>query len=809
MVRALDSMRILEVGSGMAGAMAGMVLAENGAEVIRVEPPGGDPERDRPGALVWHRGKKSVVLDLRDRQERARFVALASRADGLVVTLRPGAAERLGIDYETLRRDAPRLVHLAITGFGERGPLRDWPGWEGMVAAASGRMAEQKGFRPGPIFTPVPIASYGAAMLGVEGLLAALLARRRTGRGQRVHTSLLHALSVYDMTIGYGNRTNAPPKPGVVYGVMRVCFMTAPTKDGRFIQMCSRQPHLFRHWLEAMDLAWLLDEPDLEHIPDLFPSEARLEEIVALIQTRMRERTLDEWMAIFTANDVGADPFFAPGEFLDHPQARENGRRQAVRDPRVGETIQIGPLGLFSETPAIIGRPAPELAADQSIVDASIGGSGDGAGEGLGAGGGPAGDADAGSGRGVAVGDGSSARDAALPRSRPLAGLVVVDCGYFYATPFAATLLAEAGARVIKVEPAAGDPGRRNWTASYSKGMVGKQSLVLDLKTEEGREIIHALARRADVFLHNFRPGTPERLAIDHATLSRINPRLLYVYGSCFGSRGPWSHKAGFHSSPNAIVGPGVIESGRGNPPQNRTFADPAAALATAAMILVGLHARERTGRGQRLETTMLTSMAYAVSEWSLRYADKHEREVDAGQHGFGALHRLYETAEGWLFLECHRERHWRALCDAVDPALARDARFATPEARAANDAALIEALGRRIAAKGAGDWQRLLLSAGVPALRADGVDHARFMLDDPQCRENGIAVLAEQPGTPRSPRAGPAIEFGEAPTPIEPAAELGSHTEEVLRWLGYDAERIAALEARGVTRAVGNALPS
>jgi crotonobetainyl-CoA:carnitine CoA-transferase CaiB-like acyl-CoA transferase len=186
-------------------------------------------------------------------------------------------------------------------------------------------------------------------MLGVEGLLAALWARRETGRGQRVHTSLLHALSVYDMTLGHGNRTTEAPRPGQVYGVMKVCFMTAPTRDGRFIQICSRQPHLFRNWLAALGLESLLTEPDLTHMPDLFPSEARLAEVVGLIEARMREKTLDEWMAIFSASDIGADPFLAPDEFLEHPQARENGRRQVVYDPRVGQAIQIGPLGLFSK----------------------------------------------------------------------------------------------------------------------------------------------------------------------------------------------------------------------------------------------------------------------------------------------------------------------------------------------------------------------------------------------------------------------------------------------------------------------------
>jgi crotonobetainyl-CoA:carnitine CoA-transferase CaiB-like acyl-CoA transferase len=225
-------------------------------------------------------------------------------------------------------------------------------------------------------------------------------------------------------------------------------------------------------------------------------------------------------------------------------------------------------------------------------------------------------------------------------------------------------------------------------------------------------------------------------------------------------------------------------------------------------MIMVGLHARERTGRGQYLETTMLSSMAYAVSEWSLSYAGKRDRESDTGQHGFGAVHRLYETAEGWLFVECHREKEWRALCDAIDPALATDARFETPAAREENDDALAVLLAGHFAAKGASAWQVQLLAAGVPALRADDIDHGEFMLEHPHCRENGVAVLAEQPGTPLAARAGPVLEFSEHPTPVEPAAELGSHTEAILRFLGYSDAAIADLEARGITRAVGHDLP-
>ena len=167
-----------------------------------------------------------------------------------------------------------------------RVPWRDLPGYEQIVAAKSGRMTSYDGVRPGPVFTPVPIASYGAGMLAAVGLMAGIWARTEKGQGQRVHTSLLHALSVYDMTSGHGNRTHLPPEPGRVYGVMRVPFMTAPTKDGRFIQMCSRQAHHYRRWLAELGLEALLDDPELPNAPDLWPSEERLSEAIERHQTR-------------------------------------------------------------------------------------------------------------------------------------------------------------------------------------------------------------------------------------------------------------------------------------------------------------------------------------------------------------------------------------------------------------------------------------------------------------------------------------------------------------------------------------------
>jgi crotonobetainyl-CoA:carnitine CoA-transferase CaiB-like acyl-CoA transferase len=770
----------------MAGALAGMVLADNGAEVIKVEPPQGYPARSDPGFLMWDRGKKSVALDLKTDEGRADFQRLVPAADVVLHDLRPGVAERLGLDYATLSELNPRLVYGAISGFGERGPDRDLPGYESVVNARSGRMASQAGFREGPIFTPVPIASYGAAMLLLQGVLAALYARGQTSRGQRVHTSLLHALTTYDMG-GFVHEVQKNDRPGPASGVLPLAFMTAECKDGRFIQMCSRQPHLFRNWMRVLGLEHLYEDPAFREMPDQFPSREDALAVLEMVEHKMRERTAAEWLEAFTAGDVGGDPFLTPGEFMAHPQMTQNGRVITIEDPTVGRTVQLGPLAIFSETPSRIGAPAPALGAHTEEV------------------------------RSAAryprqrVGVRSSPRR--TPHLRhPLEGITVLECAYFYAAPFGATLLGELGARVIKVEPPEGDPMRRNLASTYSKPTSGKESVVLNLKTPEGRDILHKLAARADIFLHNFRPGAPERLGADYATLSALNPRLIYIYGSLYGSNGPESHRPGFHSTPNALAGGGFLESGLGNPPRDRSYPDPAAALAVATAALLGIQARERTGRGQYIETQMLTSTGYALSRWCLQYEGKPDDPTpDSGQHGYHALHRLYETGDGWLFLMCPTETEWRRLASGLGlDQLPLDARFATAEARRAHDPELAELLANHLRERSAESWETALRAAGVPAVRADGARHEQFMLHDPQVIENGIAIRmqVEQEhlgGTLLRPAV--PVELSEMVGRLGPPAPLGGHTVPVLRELGHDPHEIEALERGGVTTAVGPSL--
>jgi crotonobetainyl-CoA:carnitine CoA-transferase CaiB-like acyl-CoA transferase len=784
---ALDGLRVVELTHGMAGELAGMVLADNGAQVVKVEPPGGLRGRERAGFLVWNRGKHSMVADLATGPGRALLDDLVRNADVVIEDLRPATVARLGVGYGALRAVNPELVYVAITGFGERGPLRDLPGYEYIVAAKSGRMADQAtiaGDRPA--FTPTPIASYGAAMLAVQGALAALYRRTRGGSGCRVHTSLAHALVTVDMTSGHGHRVHHVDTSGRVYGVMPLAFMTARCRDGRYLQMCSRFPHHFRNWMRVLGLSGIYDDPAYAQVPDVLPSQRALDDLVASVRERMARRTLDEWLDIFSAQDVGANPFLAPREFLRCEQALVTGTVAAVEDPDRGTLVQIGPIAHLSATPARIGPGAPRLGGTDPATFAWSPR--------------PA----------VAAADGvPPAPPGGRPARYPLDGVLVVELGFAYAAPHAMTLLGELGARVVKVEPPTGDPARRNWTTAYGKELQGKQSVVADLKTPEGREIVRRLAARADVLLHNFRPGVPEKLGVDYETMRGLNPRLVYVYGSCYGSTGPWAHLPGFHSSPNAIAGTGVVEAGDGNPPRNRTFGDPAGAFALAASTLLALCARDRTGQGLYVEGTMLAALGYAVSDRGVTGGGVPEvAGLDPDQRGLGTYQRLYETADGWLALCCGREEERsalrRVLAEAAGP-------VPPPEGPAGWEPGEDDVrrwLGRVFAAGTAEAWQERLLAAGVPAVRADDVNFFDFMLRGEHMRANGLSIEEDIEPVGRIWRSSGCVEFSHLPTRTGAPAPLGAATAAVLAELGYCAAQIEALGARGVTRAVGQGLP-
>jgi crotonobetainyl-CoA:carnitine CoA-transferase CaiB-like acyl-CoA transferase len=374
----------------------------------------------------------------------------------------------------------------------------------------------------------------------------------------------------------------------------------------------------------------------------------------------------------------------------------------------------------------------------------------------------------------------------------PLDGIRVVDLTSYIAGSYAAMMLADMGAAVIKVESLRGDsfrelPGFYGWNR-------GKRSIAVDLKAPEGRAIVERLAAGADVVMENMRPGVAERLGLGGARLSAINPRLVYCAVTAFGSTGPSAGRPGFDPVLQALAGLMDLQ-GFGGPPQYIRIPVTdyyAAALATQA-ILAALFVRERTGRGQRVETSLLHAVFALQSGTVVQYPDKPNLRFD------NPTYRLYQAADGeWLFLACGNQAFWGKLCAALglEP-LADDPRFASWLLRVQNRNALLPLFIDTFAGKPRAHWLEVLATHDIPAAP---VQPLTTFLDDPAVRHHDLVHDYEHPEVGPLRLMGQPLVF--ADTPVRdpgPPPTLGQHTDAVLEELGYPVGVIADLRRRGV----------
>jgi crotonobetainyl-CoA:carnitine CoA-transferase CaiB-like acyl-CoA transferase len=781
-----SGLRVVEVGESVSAALTGMVMADYGADVLLVEPPTGSRLRGLPAFRMWARGKRTTRLDLGTPDGGRHMGQLVRAADVLIVALEPATADRLGVDGVTACAANPKLVHCEITGFGRGHPLESVPGHEGIVAARAGRAHEFAILFGGerPAFPAVPVATYGAAMLALQGIFAALVERQRTGLGQSVATSLLGALGVYDLSAwapGGSRNLRLADVPMLFYTVAR-------SRDGVWLQFGQNSPRLFRGFLRAIGLEEVLEQSRFRQAPAVRdPGDAR--DLRAILLARIRERTWDEWQAIFRDQpDVSAEPFAWPGDALHHPQLVHTGDSAEVDDREVGPLRWLGPLVTCSATPARV-DPAPARPLDGPTPPEW-------------------------------TPTGSVPIDAPGGVGPLLRGVTVLELSTWIATPMATALLAELGARVIKIEPFEGDPMRQHGPAGL-KCVQGKESIALDLKAPEGRQIVHRLVERADVLAHNYRPGVPERLGIDYQALRAINPRLIYLYAASYGSTGPMSARPAFHVTAGAVCGGALAQSGSDGPPGaeaelsadelawwsqhltccNESNPDFNAALAVAAAVTMALYGRERTGEGQSLETRMMLSNAYVLSEHFVDYAARPARVFpDAGLHGLGALYRLYPARRGWVFLAAGGDRDFARLAHALGcPDLADDPRFVDRDARRVNDRPLAEKLSAVLAERDAPAWQDDLTSRGVACVEVNGGPHAAYVFDAAWAERLGLSATALASGMGPYPRYGRAVHTTRDLGPPGAADRTGAQTRTVLADIGYDEESIDKLIAGGV----------
>lgn len=785
MSEVLKGLRVIDLTRGPAGGLATMIMADFGAEVLKVKAPDTHGLERLAAAPMWGRGKRSVTLDLTADGDRERLLTAMAGADVFLVNWRSASLNALGLDFDSLHAKYPHLIYCHLSGFGSHGPKANYPGYEHLLAAASGRMLTFSGIcdRPGPVYSALQVGTHATAQSALSGILAALLARGENGPGRLVETSLLQGMLPYEQGALIGRQfperfaamypegvSEEPPMPTLHYH-------PAQAGDGRWMQFGNLLPHLFDNFLMVTDLIDIVADPDFEPTQLALPPE-KYEPFRDRMLKRLQERPAADWMADCIANGgVVATAYQTTQQALRDPDIVDNGHAFTRAD---GST-QLGPLARMTQTPAEPGPPCIE--SDAWLQDW-----------------------------------GQKPRpkpERPASQTLPLEGVRVLEIATIIAAPLGASFLADMGATVTKIEQIGGDPYRGlAMGVGSARVNAGKRSISLNLKSPEGQKIAQQLATEADVLIHNYRPGVPEKLGIGYDQIAALNPGVVYVQANGYGPDGPGAQRPSTHPIPGAAMGGVMYQMGERLPEDlqdldqlrkwtrrlmraNEVNPDPNTAMVVCSTALLGLSARARTGQGQRILIDMFGANAYANHDDFLDYPSKPPRKMpDEGLHGISPSYRLYACADGqWVFLAVPEAEEKIRLVDV----LAKSGTDLDLDVLMADDTSTSECLAGLFASATADHWEALLANEGVGCVRADRADPVAFWLNDPQVKAMNLTQKTVHPAWGEYRRHGANVTFDREQRGLAPPPLAGQHTDELLQEVGYNKDEIAELLAKGV----------
>ncbi|WP_204802921.1 CoA transferase [Mycobacterium riyadhense] len=782
--RLLDAVRVLDLSGADADAVT-RLLADLGADVLKVEPPGGSAARQELPTLagtsiafaVHNANKRSAVLDPLNQDDRRQFLDLAATADIVVDSGLPGQAAAYGTSCAELADRYHHLVALSITDFGAVGPRSSWRATDPVLYAMSGSLSRSGPTTGTPVLPPDGIASATAAVQAAWAVLAAYYNRLRCGVGDYIDFSRFDAV-VMALDPAFGahgqvaagirgsDRWRGRPKNQDAYPIY-------PCKDGyvRLCVMAPRQWRGLRRWLGEPDD---FQDPKYDVIGARFAAWPQISVLVAAL---FAERTMKELVAAGQEHGVPIAAVLTPSRILASEHFQAVG---AITDTELVPGVHTRvPSGYFVVDEQRCGFRAPAPSAGQDEP------------------------------RWLAAPTPTPAPSGRVG-GYPFEGLRILDLGIIVAGGELSRLFGDLGGEVIKVESAQYPDGLRQARAgdamseSFAWTHRNHLALGLNLRHTEGKEIFGRLVADADAVFANFKPGTLTSLGFSYQELHALNPRIVLAGSSAFGNRGPWSTRMGYGPLVRAATGVTRLwTSGATSSDALRhaffdattIFPDHVVGRVGAVLALAALIHRDRTGAGTHVH---ISQAEVVVNQLDTLFVTEAARAAGVAEiRNDTSVHAVYPCAgdDEWCVISIRSDDEWRCATSVFgQPQLADDPRFATNQSRVAHRAELMTLVSTWSGARSPVQAAEALQSAGVPA---GPMNRPPDILEDPQLIDRKLLADMVHPliARPLPAETGPAPFRQIPPAPQRPAPQPGQDTWEICRrLLGMSPDETARL---------------
>ena len=815
-MQGLEGVKVIELGHMVSAAYATKLMADLGAEVVKVEEPEGDLARQRgpfpqgeqseqserdpeqSGLFLYlNTNKQSVILNL--PQERERLEHLVTEADILVHNYAPSQMAALGIDSVAFRALNPRLVMCSITPFGLSGPHKDYHAYELTIAHGGGWAWLSPGGSDRPDLPPLKAAGHQAdfqiGTAAAAATMAAYTSALRTGQGEHLDFSgQAYIASFVDVSApNYTYQEQVATRLG-----QRVLYPWGifPCQDGLMFLVVGEEDQ----WQRLVDLMGNPEWAAWEIFQGLANRSQNQDVLRPYLADWVKGWKVEELFRAGQARRICFAPVFTMAQLATQEQLHARHFFRDVTHSKAGTLTHLGAPYLLDTPWWELRRPAPLLGEHTPVAGAERT-----------------------TPRAADRSQHSPPRSTPSPTSPglPLAGIRVADFSWVWAGPFGALQLAHLGAEVIKIEsqtrldlarrlpyyPTGMEPGV-NRCALFNQWGQGKKSVLLNLTNPKGIALAKELVSKSDVVLQNFATGVMDQLGLGYAELKRIKPDIIMASISGYGQTGPQRNYMAYGPAIPPLTGLSSITGYEGGPPQEvgMAYGDPTSGIHAAAAITAALAARERTGQGQHFDVSLWQAVAVLVAEGWMDYAmNKTQPARQGNRDTWMAPHNCYRCAgqdkkdDEWVTIACGTDEEWRALCQAISQTeLATDTRFHTATARKANEDTLDQILSAWTETRQKWDVTHQLQAVGVAAFPSmSGKD----LIEDPHLNARGFFERLPHPEVGTRTHMGIPWLLTHAPNGVRsPAPLLGQDTDQVMRdVLGYSKEQIDRLKEEEV----------